>query len=149
GVGCAKYYERQKEAKSLTAGAMVFLCRHRFYIGFHMLSSMESVNDVFSTLFTRFEVCPKYSLADNNCQTADYCTLREFEFFKDCRFIIDDFHSYSHTGCSRASHAQHYRGDAVVGDLNTSYTECANKGMGKMRKMTAYMRESHAIMSIF
>ncbi|KAI8849707.1 hypothetical protein BC829DRAFT_361767, partial [Chytridium lagenaria] len=52
--GCPKYYERQRKAKSLTAGAMVFLCRHRFYIGFHMFPSAEGINDVFSTILTRY-----------------------------------------------------------------------------------------------
>ncbi|KAI8828766.1 hypothetical protein BC829DRAFT_363909, partial [Chytridium lagenaria] len=145
---CPKYYERQRKAKSLTAGAMVFLCRHRFYIGFHMFPSAESINDVFSTILTRFETCPSFCLADNNCHAADYCTLREFEFFKNCRFMIDDFHSNAHRGCSAASHAKHYRQHKGVGDLNTSYTESANHKMGIMRNMVSYMTEAHAIMAI-
>ncbi|KAI8849662.1 hypothetical protein BC829DRAFT_361849, partial [Chytridium lagenaria] len=123
-------------------------CRHRFYIGYHLFPSNESVNDVFSTLFTRFRTCPAYCLADNNCHAADYCMLREYEFFKDCRFMIDDFHSHSHVGCSIASHAMHYRADVNVGDLNTSYQESANKGMAQMKKSTSYMTEGHANMTI-
>ncbi|KAI8828384.1 hypothetical protein BC829DRAFT_361588, partial [Chytridium lagenaria] len=147
-VKCPKYYNRSRKAKTLTAGAMVFLCRHRFYIGFHMFPTFESVNDVFSTMFTRFKECPQYCVADNNCHAADYCTLREFKFFENCRFMIDDFHSNSHKGCSVASHAKHYRADVKVGDLNTSYPESANNGMGKIGNSTAYMSESHAIMTV-
>ncbi|KAI8827766.1 hypothetical protein BC829DRAFT_362012, partial [Chytridium lagenaria] len=146
---CPKYYDRQRKAKSMTAGAMVFLCRHRFYIGFHLFPKAESINDVFATLYTRFEQCPSICVGDNNCHAADYCTLREYEFFKDCRFVIDDFHSNAHRGCSAASHAKHYRKHIKIGDLNTSYTESANHNMGVLRQMVSYMTEGHAIMTIF
>ncbi|KAI8830975.1 hypothetical protein BC829DRAFT_358073, partial [Chytridium lagenaria] len=147
GAACAKYYSTYSEP-SLSPGAMVFLCEHSYYIGFHLFVASEGRNDPFSTIITRFEKCPDILVGDNNCQGADYCSLREFDFFKNCRFVIDDFHSFSHTGCSQASFASHYRADTRLSRLNTSLTESANKKMGNLRKAAGYMSERHALIFI-
>lgn len=96
-------------------------------------------------IFYRFPECPKYAVGDNNCQTADYCKLREFSFFKDCRFMIDKWHYNSHKGCSIASCASHYSADPAISELNTSTSESGNKRLGIIRKSIRYMSEKHAM----
>lgn len=53
GVPCKKHYDSYMEP-TLTPGAMMFMCPHMFYIGFHILASHEGQNDPFSTLYTRY-----------------------------------------------------------------------------------------------
>ncbi|KAI8832178.1 hypothetical protein BC829DRAFT_365216, partial [Chytridium lagenaria] len=148
GAPCPKHYEKYREP-TLTSGAMVFVCRHGYYVGFHMFDSYEGQNDAFAGIYTHFETCPDILVGDNNCQTGDYCTLREFKYYENCRFIIDDFHAQTHKGCSRASHAKHYRSDPMIMSLNTSITESSNSRMGgNLRKAASYMSECHCIILI-
>lgn len=107
---------------------------------FLMTSSLKYIY-----VIIRFQKCPKYAVGDNNCQTADYCLLREFSFFKDCLFMIDKWHFNSHKGCSIASCASHYTADPELTDLNTSTSESGNKRLGVIRKSVRYMTEQHAM----
>jgi len=160
---CNKYYETFAKGK-WTNGIMVFMCPHGYYIGYHFFESSEGLNDVFSVLYTRsvhtenvniteidilkffgrWKVAPKVVLYDFACGLAEYCNLREPKFFENTLFLVDDFHSKGHVGCSKAAHLKHYRRVPGLNLLNSSLVESANKVMGKIANQVAYMKESRA-----
>ena len=83
-------------------------------------------------------------LYDFACGLAEYCNLREPKFFANTLFVVDDFHSKGHKGCSKAAHLKHYRRIPGLSKLNGSLVESANKVMGNIAKQIGYMKESRA-----
>ncbi|KAF8516526.1 hypothetical protein JB92DRAFT_2259159 [Gautieria morchelliformis] len=58
GGKCSKFFGSYK-TQGLTGGIMCCWCTHSVCYGFHCIPSGEGRNDVFSALFTRWEVAPK------------------------------------------------------------------------------------------
>jgi hypothetical protein len=81
---------------------------------------------------------------DYGCALGEYCLLREYEFFKETKFLVDDFHAATHTGCSSFTHTKAFRKDPKVSSLNSSRCESENKGMGSLRLTLSYMTEDMA-----
>lgn len=142
---CGKYYNTYSKAR-LTGGIMVLWCQHSVCVGFHVIPTAEGRNDVFSALFTHWPVAPKIVVYDYACQLAPYSMVREPLFFRDTRFVVDEFHAVGHTKCSSASSATHaMQYDPNLQAVNTSAAEVGNSGVGKIRKSVSYMTQTHAI----
>lgn len=142
---CGKYYNTYKKAH-LTGGIMVLWCPHSVCLGFHVIPTAEGRNDVFSALYTHWPTAPKIIIYDYACQLAPYSLIREPTYFRDTRFVVDEFHATGHTKCSRASsstYAMQY--DPNLQAINTSAAEVGNSGIGKIRKSVSYMTQAHAI----
>jgi hypothetical protein len=142
---CGKYYSTYTKA-SLTGGLMVFWCRHSICVGFHTIPTAEGRNDAFAGLYCYWPEAPKIVVYDFACQLAPYAYVREADFFKQTRFIVDQFHFSGHTKCSRACSAsfamQHH---PVMQVVNTSAAEVGNSGASRVRKSVSYMTQAHAI----
>lgn len=142
---CGKYYNTYKKVR-LTGGIMVLWCRHSVCVGFHVIPTTEGRNDVFSALYAHWPVAPKIVVYDYACQLAPYAMVREPAFFRDTRFVVDEFHAMGHTKCSSASSATHaMQYDPNLQVVNTSAAEVGNSGVGKIRKSVSYMTQTHAI----
>ncbi|EJD36473.1 hypothetical protein AURDEDRAFT_74154 [Auricularia subglabra TFB-10046 SS5] len=144
-IGCSKYYQLYGR-KGLTGGLMVAWCTHSCCIGFHCIPRGEGRNDVFSALFCYWERAPEFVIYDFSCALAAYCMLREAQFFRHTRFLIDIFHSKGHTRCSKACFLSAYRAySARLQGLNSSAGESGNAGLLKIRKPLSYMSQRHAV----
>ena len=142
---CGKYYETYRKP-GLVGGLMVLWCRHSICVGFHIIPTCEGRNDVFSGLYTHWPVAPKVVVYDFACQLAPYCFLREPHFFRNTRFLVDQFHASGHTKCSKASSSTYaMQFDPNLQVINTSAAEVGNSGAAKIRKSVSYMTQQHAI----
>lgn len=101
---CGKYYSTYKKA-TLTGGLMVLWCRHSICLGFHVIPTTEGRNDVFSAIYCHWPKAPKVIVYDFACQLAPYSWVREAQYFRETRFVVDQFHATGHTKCSRAASA--------------------------------------------
>jgi hypothetical protein len=145
-VECNKYYQMYHKS-GLTGGLMALWCRHSVCLGFHCIPRGEGRNDVFSALYTRWKKPPRNVIYDFGCALAPYCMLREPEFFKDTRFLIDGFHGTGHSRCSDACKISNYsRYDPDLVAFNSSAAECGNAGLLRIRKSLRYMTQAHAIL---
>ena len=142
---CGKYYDTYKKP-GLVGGLMALWCRHSICVGFHIIPTCEGRNDVFSALYTQWPTAPKIVVYDFACQLAPYCLLREPHFFRDTRFLVDQFHASGHTKCSKASSSTYaMQFDPNLQVINTSAAEVGNSGVAKIRKSVSYMTQRHAI----
>ena len=142
---CGKYYEKYKKP-GLVGGLMVLWCCHSVCVGFHIIPTYEGRNDVFSALYTQWPTAPKVVVYDFACQLAPYCLLREPQFFRNTRFLVDQFHASGHTKCSKASSSTYVmQFDPNLQVINTSAAEVGNSGAAKIRKSVSYMMQRHAI----
>ena len=142
---CAKYYDTYRKP-GLVGGLMVLWCRHSICVGFHIIPTCEGRNDVFSALYTHWPTAPKVVVYDFACQLAPYSLLREPQFFRNTRFLVDQFHASGHTKCSKASSSTYaMQFDPNLRVINTSAAEVGNSGAAKIRKSVSYMTQRHAI----
>jgi len=142
---CGKYYNTYKQS-GLVGGLMVLWCRHSICVGFHVIPTCEGRNDVFSALYTQWPTAPKVVVYDFACQLAPYCLVREPQFFRDTRFLVDQFHASGHTKCSKASSSTYaMQFDPNLQTINTSAAEVGNSGAAKIWKSVSYMTQRHAI----
>ena len=142
---CGKYYNTYKKP-GLVGGLMVLWCRHSICVGFHIIPACEGWNDVFSALYTHWPTAPKVVIYDFACQLAPYSLLREPQFFRNTRFLVDQFHASGHTKCSKASSSTYaMQFDPALQVINTSAAEVGNSGAAKIRKSISYMTQRHAI----
>lgn len=145
GTVCGKYYNTYKKP-GLIGGLMVLWCRHSICVGFHIIPTCEGRNDVFSALYTQWPTAPKVVIYDFACQLAPYCFVREPQFFRNTRFLVDQFHATGHTKCSKASSSTYaMQFDPNIQVINTSAAEVGNSGAAKIRKSVSYMTQRHAI----
>ena len=144
-AACGKYYDTYRKP-GLVGGLMVLWCRHSICVGFHIIPTCEGRNDVFSALYTHWPTAPKVVIYDFACQLAPYCLLREPRFFRNTRFLVDQFHASGHTKCSKASSSTYaMQFDPNLQVINTSAAEVGNSGAAKIRKSVSYMTQRHAI----
>ncbi|KDQ56826.1 hypothetical protein JAAARDRAFT_59063 [Jaapia argillacea MUCL 33604] len=142
---CNKFYKTYSK-NNLTGGILVLWCTHAICLGFHCIPVAEGRNDVFSAIYTRFVVAPEVIVYDFACQLAPYCLVREAEYFRHTRFLIDEMHAHDHTRCGQACFASNaMRFDDRMRAINTSAAECGNKGMKRIRKSVSFMAYNHAI----
>lgn len=142
---CGKYYSTYKKAH-LTSGLMVLWCRHSICVGCHSIPTSKGCNDIFSAIYCYWPEAPKIIVYDFACQLAPYSWIQEAQFFRNTRFVVDQFHASGHTKCSRAlsaTFAMQY--DANLQLVNTSAAEVGNSGAGKIQKSVSYMTQIHAI----
>ena len=124
---------------------MAAWCPHLVCLGFHCIPKGEGRNDVFSALFSHWERAPEIIVYDFACALAPYCMSREPEFFKNTRFLIDNFHAGGHTRCSEACFLKSYRRTDTLAHINSSAAECGNSGLSKIRRSLHYMSQRHAV----
>ena len=142
---CGKYYDTYKK-QGLVGGLMILWCCHLICVRFHIIPICEGRDDVFSALYTQWPTAPKIVVYDFTCQLAPYCLLREPQFFRDTRFLVDQFHASGHTKCSRASSSTYVmQFDLNLQVINTSAVEVGNSGAAKIQKSVSYMTQWHAI----
>ena len=142
---CQKFYETYKKEK-LTGGLMALWCPHLVCLGFHKMPKSEGRDDVFSAIYSYFEIAPSVIIYDFACQLAPYCMAREPEFFKNTLFVIDEMHANGHSSCSQACFLSNYM--QTCPDLQPVYSsaaECSNSGLDQIRKSVSYMNEANAI----
>jgi hypothetical protein len=95
---CGKIY---KHAGRLGAGTLLFWCaEHRACIGFVILTSAESVRQVYEVFASRFKVMPTSIIYDNACNLHEYILNRDPRPFADTRFFSDGFHIDNHSNCA-------------------------------------------------
>lgn len=70
--GCQKFYTSYTEKKQ-TGGVMALWCRHSVCLSFHCIPRADGRNDVFSAIFTRWRIAPKWIVYDFACALAPYC----------------------------------------------------------------------------
>lgn len=142
---CNKYYDQYGKRK-LTGGIMVVWCRHSLAYGFHCIPNAEGRNDVFSALYTRWEVAPDVILYDFACALSPYCMTREPQFFARSFMAIDGFHAGGHSMCSPASMVTNYSAtDPSLAKVNSSAAECGNGALSKIRTSVRYMGQRRAV----
>ncbi|KAF7792679.1 hypothetical protein EIP86_003777 [Pleurotus ostreatoroseus] len=142
---CNKFYKTYSK-NNLTGGIFVIWCSHSICLGFHSIPVAEGRNDVFSAIYTRFPNAPDVIIYDFACQLAPYCFVREAQYFRNTRFLIDELHAHDHTRCGEACFASNaMRYDERVRAANTSAAECGNKGMRRIRKSVSFMTHEHAV----
>ncbi len=142
---CSKLVVRHRAA---TNGIMIFWCRHRVALGFHILPDSEGRNDIFSAIITRWRVAPKVIVYDFACDLAAYCLRREYLFFRETLFVIDQFHAYNHT-CSEVYKIVTYKNtNASIRFLNCSAAEQGNAGLQKTRKSTYRMLPTNLMLFV-
>jgi hypothetical protein len=143
---CSKYYATYGSGK-LVGGIMAVWCTHTICYGFHFIPKAEGRNDVFSAIYTRWEVAPKRVIYDFACALAPYSMTREPEFFKDTKMVIDLFHATNHSNCSHAAALKTYMAvDPRLALINSSAAECGNNGIKRIRKSVSYMSQERAIL---
>lgn len=145
GIGCNKFYATYGK-RGMNGGILALWCRHGVCVGFHIIPKGEGRNDVFSAIFTRWEVAPRVVIYDFACALAAYCMTREPDYWKNTLFLIDKFHSSGHSTCSPACMLINYVDDDVVlATLNSSIGESGNSSLKPIKKSVSYMSEQHAI----
>lgn len=132
GAKCSKYYSQYGE-KRQTGGIMCAWCMHSICYGFHCIPKGEGQNDVFSAMVTRWLKPPRCVIYDFACALGPYCMMHKLDFFGDTQFLIDAFHSTSHTKCSPAAFLSNYTAvDPQLARLNSSAAECGNGGIAQI-----------------
>ncbi|KAF8057790.1 hypothetical protein FPV67DRAFT_1429432 [Lyophyllum atratum] len=146
GAKCSKYYA-QYGAKKLTGGILAAWCTHSVCYGFHFIPKGEGRNDVFSAMYTRWEIAPKRIIYDFACALGPYCLIREPAFFAESTYGIDIFHASDHKKCAPAAFLETYMAvDPRLALVNSSAAECGNGGIKRIRKSVSYMGQARAIM---
>lgn len=141
---CNKYYSSSRK-NGLTSGICALWCPHGICVGWHFMSADEGRNDIFSSLFVHWKLAPKIVIYDFACQLAEYCYVREFEFFSKTRFFVDRMHIKGHTCSSACSFVNVASVDSTLRPINTSIAESCNSILRRIGKSLSYMREDRAI----
>jgi hypothetical protein len=132
-----RYFEKAgKRKRKFTGGIMAFWCEHGVCLGFHMMSGAgESPADVMRAILTYWEKAPEVIVYDRACELMHYCHRREWEFFKNTTFLIDEFHTYGHTKCTKCHAMRSFKQSRTRLFLfkNCSISESCNLGLKKIR----------------
>lgn len=130
-----------KQFRKLNGGIMLMWCKHRICVGFHIIEKGEGRNDVFSPIYTRWTKAPELIVYDFACQLAPYSTVRQYEFFKDTKHLVDMCHESNHTTCSEAFKLSYHKrtGHQQYHLLNDSAGEVGNGGLDKLKTSVRYM----------
>lgn len=132
-----RYYTKAgKQKRNFTGGIMAFWCEHGVCLGFHMMSGAgESPADVMRAILSYWDKAPDVIVYDRACELMHYCHRREWEFFKNITFLVDEFHTYGHTKCSKVHSMKSFKQGRSHLFLfkNCSISESCNFGLTKIR----------------
>jgi hypothetical protein len=135
----AKCSKHSTGANILAPGVVLFYCmEHAKCIGFIVQRVAESPSLIFETLVSRFSVMPEVIIYDNACNLFEYCHNRMPNLFKSTRFLIDNFHFFSHINCAPTFDTHHH--DHITRNMNTSLCEQKNKKFAKAKSICTFQR---------
>jgi hypothetical protein len=142
---CQKKFD---SSNKYSGGIMVFWCEHGISYGFHMIQKSEALRDVMCAILMHWKTAPKYIVYDNACHLMKYCHNREWDYFKNTTFLIDEFHQYNHTACTEAHSMKQYKVSRSVKFLfkNSSVSESGNAGLVKIKPSMYYMQADAAFL---
>ena len=140
---CQKTFPTRQK---FSGGIMAFWCEHGISYGFHMIEKAEAQKDVMCALLMHWEKAPRVILYDNACHLMKYCHSREWEYFKNTTFLIDEFHQYNHTQCTEAHSMKQFKSSRAVKFLfkNCSVAESGNAGLNKLKASMHYLQADAA-----
>ena len=78
--------------KRLTGGIMALWCPHGTCVGFHIIGRAEGLRDVYAAIRSHWENAPDVIVYDLSCALEGYCRSRDQQWFRNTKFIVDDFH---------------------------------------------------------
>lgn len=81
---------------------MYCACRRQRALGFHLLSSKETVRTFLNVLYSRFEKAPDLVVYDNCCNLHKHVMRFAPVHFASTKFVIDRVHQHGHVACSPA-----------------------------------------------
>ena len=113
-----------------TGGIFCWYCRHEICYGYYIMPNAEGRNEAFSFLYKYFAVAPKVVVYDFSCALQDYCLNRQPDHFIDTLFLVDKFHWFGQTACSRTYNLTQY--PAYAG-LNSQIAEQFNSALARIK----------------
>lgn len=136
---CQKRFETKQK---YSGGIMAFWCEHGISYGFHMIETSEALRDVMCAILMHWKTAPSLIIYDNACHLMKYCHSREWGFFKNTTFLIDEFHQYNHTACTEAHNLKRYKISRATKYLftNSSVAESGNADLVKIKPSVHYMK---------
>jgi hypothetical protein len=146
-LDCIELCNKQFDVKrKYTGGIMCFWCEHGISYGFHMIQQSEALRDILSALLIHWSKSPKIIIYDNACHLMKYCHSREWDYFKNTTFLIDEFHQYNHTNCSEVHSMKAYKLSRGVKYLfkNDSVAESGNSGLIKIKPSMNFLQADAA-----
>lgn len=97
-------HDMRGDHKDFLPGICTISCPHGFYLGFFLMVNPESVETVFTFLYSRCEDGKLIVVYDNACNLMEFCLNREPYYFKDTIFLVDRVHWDNHVNCTRGTY---------------------------------------------
>ncbi|KAK4692799.1 hypothetical protein P7C70_g9056, partial [Phenoliferia sp. Uapishka_3] len=142
---CQKHYDAFGKGR-LTGGVLALWCTHGYCLGWHAIPFGEGRNDVFAAIFSHWETAPLVIVYDFACSLAPYSLNREYDFYRNTLFAIDELHQHDHSRCSSACFLDTYMSeDPDLLRLKSSIAECGNAGLKRIRKSVSYCGQRNAL----
>ncbi len=128
-----------------TGGIFCWYCRHEICYGYYIMPNAEGRNEAFSFLYKYFAVAPKVVVYDFSCALQDYCLNRQPDHLRDTLFLVDKFHWFGHTACSRTYNLTQY--PAYAG-LNSQIAEQFNSALARIKCSVSQMTQRTFMFSV-
>ncbi|KAK4694754.1 hypothetical protein P7C70_g8682, partial [Phenoliferia sp. Uapishka_3] len=142
---CQKHYDAFGKGR-LTGGVLALWCTHGYCLGWHAIPFGEGRNDVFAAIFSHWNEAPWVIIYDFACSLAPYSLNREYDFYKNTLFAIDELHQHDHSRCSSACFLDTYMAeDPDLLRIKSSIAECGNSGLKRIRKSVSYCGQRNAL----
>lgn len=138
GESCTKNYT--KTSKQGWSHLFLFCCPiHGHCYGYHIINGSEGRKDPFSAMYKYMEEAPEEVYYDFSCSLSEYSLNREPRFFRNSRFWVDIFHSFSHQcgqnhKCLDVPNLYH---------SNTSFCEQFNAHLKNIKYIATHFTKSH------
>ena len=140
---CSKIYP---ETEGWMGGILIFLCCHGHPQAVEILEKHESLNHVFSILYSFFLTLNFYIIYDFACGLMKYCMLRSPLLFSRTVFITDSFHGKSHK-CASCFKMQHFKKwNPRIADIRDSICESNNNALRKIATTIKFMKVENAML---
>jgi hypothetical protein len=134
-------FEKEKEGscnKEYYPGTLLFWCaEHKKCLGFYILTSPESLFQVYSIIVTRFPQAPSVIIYDNGCNLDDYIMNRSPQHFANTIIISDGFHWCNHKNCGCMYNSNLY---ISLRNINSVLHEQKNSCLDKLKPISIHMR---------
>ncbi|KAI8893110.1 hypothetical protein BC833DRAFT_569508 [Globomyces pollinis-pini] len=119
------------------SGVLLYWCgEHRFCLGFSVLESAESLQEVYTTLIARFPILPKVIIYDNGCNLHEYFLNRSPNVLKETIILSDGFHWKNHINCAPTYDSKLY---PFLDGLSSVLHEQKNAVLDKLKLSSCFM----------